>query len=383
MSARPDVGIFFGRPDRCHALAGELRRRGFPVTVYNDPGAPGTDVPVRCAFGPALVRLAASRHDVYLTSLSFVPSLSLALNRCLRGRPYVFNATGLKRAMYRDRARRWAAPWVAERLVYPALTRLVLAGAARIVCNSHYLERRLRAAYPRHAAKMCTVYNGIDVARFAPAAAPRPAGATAPTLVAVMTWNYPGKAAAARLLIDAMGPITGRYPGARLVIAAKMAHGRYRPAIEAALAAKPWRDAVEIVVNHPRVEELLATADLFLYATAPDSNDSLPRALLEAQAAGLAVVTTATAGCPEIVEDGVTGYVVPCDAAALADRALDLLGDPDRRVAFGRQGRARVATLFSWARMGEAYARLFLEIAAGRTRQARAVPSQPLSGARS
>lgn len=382
MTAAPDIGIFFGRPDRSQALAAELRRRGLSVTFYNDVGPAGACVPVPYAFGPALARLLATRHDAYLTSLSFVPSLCLALNRLLRGRPYVFNATGVKSAMYADRARRWAAPRVAERVVYPALLRLVLTGAARIVCNSRYLERRLRARFPRLAPRLTTIYNGVDFERFAAVAdARRPGGRSAPTLVAVMSWNYPAKAAAARLLIDAMGPITARHPGARLVIAAKAGHGRYGQAIEAELRTKPWRAAVELVYNHPRVEELLAAADLFLYATAPDSNDSLPRALLEAHAAGLAVVTTATAGCPEVVEDGETGFLVPYDAGAIAARAHELLADPAARHEFGRRGRARVTELFSWERMGDAYARLFLDIAADRRRLAGAVASRPLTGA--
>ena len=107
--------------------------------------------------------------------------------------------------------------------------------------------------------------------------------------------------------------------------------------------------------------DLLATSDIFAYATPAESNDSLPRALLEAHAAGLPIVTTATAGCPEIVEDTVTGFLVPYDAKALAGRLLDLLKDPGKRQQFGRRGRERVHDLFNWDHMGEAYADLFLE----------------------
>ncbi len=290
---RPDVGIFFTRPDRGHRLAEQLRARGFPAVFYNDAGAPGTYVPVPYAFGPALRRLLATRHDVYLTSLSFVPSLALCLQRAVRGRPYVFNATGLKAAMYRDRARGWRAPALAERVVYPALMRAVLAGAAAIVCNSRYLEDALRSAFPRYDGKLLTIYNGVDVDRFAALDARPAARRSPPVLAAVMTWNYPAKTAGARLLIEAMGPVIAKRPGTRLVIAAKVGHRRHAAGIEAWLARLPWRDAVRIVYNHPRVAELLAEADLFVYATAPGSNDSLPRALIEAQAAGLPAVATA------------------------------------------------------------------------------------------
>jgi glycosyltransferase involved in cell wall biosynthesis len=119
---------------------------------------------------------------------------------------------------------------------------------------------------------------------------------------------------------------------------------------------------VKVFYNQQNVPDFLATGDLFLYATSPDSNDSLPRAVLEAQAAGLSVVTTGTAGCGEIVEDGATGFVVPYDADALAARALDLLADPDRRRLWGMRAQEHVRARFDWETVADAYARLCREI---------------------
>jgi glycosyltransferase involved in cell wall biosynthesis len=372
--AHDDVGIFFGRPDRSDALAHELRRRGVSVTFYNTAGPPGAYVPVPAAFGPALRTVLATDHRVYLTSFTFTPGLCLYLNRVLRHRPYVFNVVGDTTAMYRDRARRWPCPAVAERGIFPLVLERTLAGATRIVCNSRYLERTLRSRHPRHAAKMSTIYNGVDFDRFT--AEPRARGsATSSTLLSVMTWDYAAKARGAQLLIDALDRAQARHPRVRLVIAAKAAHRRYADAIETFLATKRCRDAVTIHYNHPRVEDLLAAADVFVYATPADSNDSLPRALLEAHAAGLPIVTTATAGCPEAVVDGVTGFTVPYDAEPLAQRVLDLLRDADMRAAFGRQGRLHVERVFRWEHMGDAYARLLLEVASSAARAAEIPPT--------
>jgi glycosyltransferase involved in cell wall biosynthesis len=353
----PDVGIFFGRPERSEMLACHLRARGFRVTLYGHRGTPGAYVPVRWALPSALRQLLATRHDAYLTSLSFVPSFSLYLNRLARGLPYVFNATGEKGAVYSERARRWPVPRLAERVLYPSLTGCVLAGASAIICNSRYLEGRLGAQFRAYQHKMTTIYNGVDFDRFASGRPISIEGVPrgAPTLLAVMSWNYAGKADGGRLLIDAMGGITRRVPSARLVIAAKVAHRRYAEANEAYLAMWPWRDAVTILYNHPAVQDLLASADMFVYAT-PEGNDSLPRALLEAHAAGLPVVTTATAGCQEVVADSVTGLVVPYDADAIARRAVALLEDADTRRRFGQEGQARVRDIFSWDRMADGYA---------------------------
>jgi glycosyltransferase involved in cell wall biosynthesis len=368
-----DIGIFFGRPERSQVLAGQLRDEGLRVTLYNRRGHPGTFVSVRYAFWPALFRLFRTHHQVYLTSLSFVPSFALRLNRTLRGLPYVFNATGLKSAMYRDRAMRWRFPGIVERWLYPALMNQVLAGASRIVCNSRYLQRELASQFPQHAHKMMTIYNGIDFDLFASGRRSSIEGIPdrAPKLLATMTWDYPAKAAAAKLLIQAMGCITESCPEARLIIAAKASHSRYAAEIEDYLASQPWRSSIRILYNQTNINDLLASSDLFVYATPPQSNDSLPRALLEAHAAGLAIVSTATAGCPEIVEEGGTGFLVPYDAGLLATRVLDLLNDAPGRAQFGRRGRERVKELFAWERMGAAYARLLREIASDQAQAAK------------
>jgi glycosyltransferase involved in cell wall biosynthesis len=83
-------------------------------------------------------------------------------------------------------------------------------------------------------------------------------------------------------------------------------------------------------------------------------------------------VTTATAGCPEIVDDRVTGFLVPYDANSLARRVLDLVKNPLKRDQFGRRGRERVHELFAWDRMGEAYASLFREIISNQAQAAKA-----------
>jgi glycosyltransferase involved in cell wall biosynthesis len=69
--------------------------------------------------------------------------------------------------------------------------------------------------------------------------------------------------------------------------------------------------------------------------------------VLEAMMRGTAVVGTAVGGTPEIVRDGVTGFLAPMDdAAALADRLLRLLGDREMSERFGAAARhAAIAEL--------------------------------------
>jgi glycosyltransferase involved in cell wall biosynthesis len=360
----PDVGIFFGRPVRSHFLAEELRTRGSSVVVYNNRGLPGTYVQVPMAFLPALAYLFSTHHQIYHTSFCFVPALCLYLNRVIRGIPYVFNAVGLMSATYRDRARRLPFSQQAEDWFYPTLMKRVIAKASFVVCNSYYLQKRIEHEFPEYAHRMMTIHNGVEFDRFAsgrPMAIDGiPSGAI--NLISVMTWDYAGKSSGARLLIDAMEFIIKGFPAARLTIAAKLGHQGYARVIQDYLVTKPWASSIKILYNQTNIPDFLASGDLFLYATPHQSNDSLPRALLEAHAAGLPIVVTATAGCPEIVEDLVSGFLVPYDSAAIAERAMELLDSPSKRQSMGKAGQQRIRELFNWNHMGESYALLFQQI---------------------
>jgi glycosyltransferase involved in cell wall biosynthesis len=364
--ALPSVGLFWGRPDRGAFLAEKLGERGFPVVHYNVRGHGSAPyVPLRSNFPSACARVLDTDHDVYLASLAFAPALCLWVNRRLRGKPYVFNCTGVMSEMFRDRARGKPLPGTLERRVYPGLARLILDGAARIVCNSRFLERSLAGRYPWLGSRLSTVYNGIEGGRYAtgrPAAIPG-VPPESPVVLCVTTLNFDHKARGLELVLEAFGRVWARRPSTRLVVAAKAAHRRYAERAEACRRGQPWADAAVMLYNSDRVPDLLARADVFAFATAPDSNDSLPRVLLEAQAAGRPCVTTATTGCAEIVEDGATGYVVPYEAAALAAALERLLGDPTRSRLFGEMARRRIARRFTWDGMADGYAEVFRDVA--------------------
>jgi glycosyltransferase involved in cell wall biosynthesis len=102
--------------------------------------------------------------------------------------------------------------------------------------------------------------------------------------------------------------------------------------------------------------ELLNACDMFALAS---DWEGRPLSVMEAMAAGLPVVATAVGGIPEIVEDGVTGLLVPPgDTKALAGALECLVRSPQRRRQLGEAGRAASAR-FDSATMAAAYAALF------------------------
>ena len=75
---------------------------------------------------------------------------------------------------------------------------------------------------------------------------------------------------------------------------------------------------------------------------------------LEAMASGTPVIASRIGGLPEVVVDGVTGYLVePGDESALRDRLRELLSDPQTAARMGRNARDRVVEEFTWDRCAE------------------------------
>lgn len=105
----------------------------------------------------------------------------------------------------------------------------------------------------------------------------------------------------------------------------------------------------------------------------PSITEGLSNTLLESMAAGRAVVATRVGGTPEVVEDGVTGLLVPPnDAGALAGAVRRLLEDAELRERLGRAARRLVLERFSIERMVTDTERLYEE----ELRRRRPLPSE-------
>jgi glycosyltransferase involved in cell wall biosynthesis len=92
----------------------------------------------------------------------------------------------------------------------------------------------------------------------------------------------------------------------------------------------------------------------------PSSSEGLPRVILEAMAVGVPVIATAVGGIPEIIEDGVTGWLVPPgDVRAISERLRWVFEHPDEAEAVGRRGRDIVIGRFSIDAYRRGYADLF------------------------
>ncbi|WAL58380.1 glycosyltransferase [Thermocoleostomius sinensis] len=114
--------------------------------------------------------------------------------------------------------------------------------------------------------------------------------------------------------------------------------------VEAQIKLIGWKNQQEVIdiLNHSHI--LLAPS-----VTASDGNqEGIPVALMEAMAMGLPVISTYHSGIPELVEDDVSGFLVPeRNIEALANKLEDLLQQPERWVKMGQSGRSRVEEQFN------------------------------------
>ena len=103
-------------------------------------------------------------------------------------------------------------------------------------------------------------------------------------------------------------------------------------------------------VTHDRMSELYTASDIFIMPSVvhpSGDRDGIPNVIMEALSHRLPVVATDVCGIPEVVEDGVTGRVVPQrDPEALAEAIMAMAADRDRARALADAGRQRVQTMF-------------------------------------
>src|SRR5207249_3759840 len=128
---------------------------------------------------------------------------------------------------------------------------------------------------------------------------------------------------------------------------------------EAMIAEHGMREAVRYLGPKYGEEKMriMAESDIFVF---PSFQECLPLVVLEAMSAALPVVATGQGGVPDLVEDGVTGFLVPVgDAAAVADRLATLIQQPGLRSTMGEKGRKRFLERFTLDRFDACIGSIF------------------------
>ncbi len=202
--------------------------------------------------------------------------------------------------------------------------------------------------------RLMTILNGIDVERFA-FSGPCRGG----PIVAVARLS-PEKDLAN--LVRSVALAAKRAPELRVEVAGG---GPCLADLKQLAASLGVGDRINFLGEVRDVPALLARATIFVL---PSRSEGIPLTALEAMACGLPVVATRVGGLPEVVEDEVTGLLVPpADPAALAGAITELQDNPERSDRMGRAGRQRALERFDVRRMVAQYEALY-RAGAGRGR---------------
>jgi starch synthase len=265
-------------------------------------------------------------------------------------------------------------PWKAEQLgggyhLSSLCERTAVLGADAVIAVSAEMRRDVLTAYPEvDPDRVRMITNGIDTEEY------RPDPGTEvlerygvdPSRPSVVFVGRITRQKGVPHLLHAAGEIDR---GAQLVLCAGAPDTPEiaREVEEGVARARNERDVVWIdkMLSKTEVIQLLSHATVFV---CPSVYEPLGIVNLEAMACETAVVATATGGIPEVVEDGVTGLLVPMDprpddtgeprdperfAHDFAARVNELLTDPARAEEMGEAGRRRAIERFSWAAIAE------------------------------
>jgi glycosyltransferase involved in cell wall biosynthesis len=235
----------------------------------------------------------------------------------------------------------------------------------RIFCPSRH-GRAAQLEYGVPDARVATIYNGVDVARYASgngANARRALGLDDSTPLVVFSGRlHPQK----RPLdtIDAFAKMAADFPAAHL---AMVGTGPLEEETRQRAAASGVAERIHLVGHQTNVPDWLAAADAWIISSDAE-NFSL--SVLEAMAAGLPIVGTLCSGNDEILVDGENALTAPVgDIEALADGLRRLLAESERSARL-RAGARRTVARFSMDAMVEryiaAYAGQPLDLDAGR-----------------
>ena len=243
--------------------------------------------------------------------------------------------------------------WTKRAAVYGLERLAVTCSDAELVQNPEDITTLRRLRVPE--AKIHLLGNGIDLGRFDPSriaparvAELRAAVGAGPDdvvcgLVGRLVWEK-----GYREVFTAVESLRRRLPNLRVFVAGPIDDAK-ADAVTRHDIEQAERSGIVFLGMRDDVDALYAAMDLYVLAS---HREGWPRSAMEAAAMGVPVIATDIRGCRQVVQDGVTGLLVPPrDAAALARAVETLALDGERRRAMGAAARDKAAAEFDEQRV--------------------------------
>jgi colanic acid/amylovoran biosynthesis glycosyltransferase len=186
--------------------------------------------------------------------------------------------------------------------VYGRDHRAKMARAALVTAVTAPLARQIAEKIPGRAAPV--IWMGVDMDSFSPPDAPKARGGTIHAVTIARLNLVKGH----RYFLEAMARARAEGADVRYSIAGE---GPYRAELEREIAVLGLQDHATLlgVVSQDRVRDLLRQADL-LALTSIGQGEAAPVAVMEAMACGLPVICSRIGGTPDMIDDGINGFLV-------------------------------------------------------------------------
>ncbi len=343
-------------------LASQSRTLGMNVTVaaLRNSSNPNTELAeaARSAGLPTLVVPCGGRFDAGVTGI---------LTEEIRKRGVqIIHSHNYKSNYYaRHSASRTGAAWVVTNhgrragfklLVYAMLDALLVRKAGRVVAVSPRISDQLSALGIKREI-LSVIDNGVDFNRFTSLPAKDGAGrllGIADGAYVVGTVGALTEEKGHRYLLQAVHNLRKSIPG---ILCLLVGDGPERTRLESIARELGMADAVVFAGKRDDVPSILPRFDLFVL---PSLSEGLPMALLEAQAARVPVIATGVGAISTVIQNGVTGLVVPPgDAQSLAEAVMSSHGEIDKARDRALKGYERVKEHYSAETMTLEYLELY------------------------
>ena len=230
----------------------------------------------------------------------------------------------------------------------------------RIICVAGAVRRVVADREGADRARTAVIHNGIDIdspETVDRVTARRRFGFENGHVVIGMVANLPRAVKGGRRLLDAVGAIVAAVPAVRFLM---VGVGTERETLAAELAARGIGEYVVGTGYRRDVEACYAAMDISVLTSL---SEGLSITLLESMRHALPTVVTRVGGNPELVVDGVTGFLVPVDdPAAFVDRVVALARDGRLRREMGAAGRRRVREQFALGDVAQRYLAVYEEL---------------------
>ncbi len=258
-------------------------------------------------------------------------------------------------ATYHGMVGDWNKKNLKNRIKYAVIRR----GARQVVAVSNYLNRELVQTWGFGPGRIQTIYNGVDFDTFdrtgRGASLKAELGIPADSrLIGMVGHIRPAKGY--EYFIRAARIVANSQPDCYF-LAVGEGKGRLFEDLKTLVRQLDLENRVIFTGLRDDVAEILRQLDVFLLSS---TTEGLSIATIEAMGLGKPVVVTDSGGPREIVEDAVTGFLVPpANPHALAEKVVRLLEDKDLARNLGRRARAHVRAKFSLAQCLDRYIKLY------------------------